>query len=123
MTGSVDYNFFVGEHILNAVLYGENGNGIFSLDGVAYEAVEDPDDGYRSYMDEIRVIKPVEKMFEIPVVVAYIDKDDKDELVFRDSRNGKTVLSLGTDRLDDYYPFYFFDYTPQNIYENGETST
>lgn len=119
MMESVDYNFFAGEHILNAVLYGENGNGIFSLDGVAYEAVEDPDDGYRSYMDEIRIIKPVKKMFEIPVAVEYIDKDDKDELVFRDSRNGKTVLSLGTDHLDDYYPIYFFDYAPQNIYENG----
>lgn len=123
MMESVNYNFFVGEHILNAVLYGKNGNGVFSLDGVAYEAVEDPDDGYRSYMDEIKVIKPVEKMFEVPVVVEYIGKDRKDELVFRDSRNGKTVLSLGTDRIDDYYPFYFFDYTPQNIYENGGAST
>jgi hypothetical protein len=123
MMESVNYNFFVGEHILNAVLYGKNGNGVFSLDGVAYEAVEDPDDGYRSYMDEIKVIAPVEKAFEVPVVVEYINKDDKDELVFRDSRNGKTVLSLGTDCLDEYYPLYFFDYTPQNIYENGGAST
>ena len=119
MTKTEMYSFFVGEHALNAVLYGKNGNGIFSLDGVAYEAVEDPDDGYRSYMEEIKVVEPVEKMFDVPVMVEYIDTDSKDELIFRDRRNQKVILSLGTDEYDDYYPFYFFDYTPQNIYENG----
>jgi hypothetical protein len=123
MMESVNYNYFVGEHILNAVMYGENGNGIFSLDGITYEAVEDPDDGYRIYMDEIKVIEPVEKMFEVPVVVEHIDKGDEETLAFRDKRNGKTVLTLGTDYSESYYPFYVFDYTPQNIFENGGAST
>ena len=123
MMDSVKYGFFVGEHVLNAVMYGENGNGVFSIDGVTYEAVEDPDDGYRSYLDEIKVTKPVKKMYEVPVVVEFNDPDDKYELVFRDKRNQKTILSLGTNYIDDYYPSYFFDYTPQNIFENGGETT
>ena len=110
---------FVGNHILNAVQYGENGNGIFSIDGASYEVVEDPDDGYRSYMDEVKAIEPIREMYSVPVVVAPIGDPAKEGLVFIDKRSMRPVLSFGTDYYEDYYPCYFFDYTPQNIAENG----
>ena len=110
---------FIGNHILNAVQYGKNGNGIFVLDGVTYEAVEDPDDGYRSYLDEVKVAEPIAALYNVPVLVVPIEDPDKDGIVFIDKRNMRPVLSLGTDFYEDYYPCYFFDYTPQNICENG----
>lgn len=116
---NLDIESFVGEHVLNAVQYGENGNGIFSLDGASYEVVEDPDDGYRSYLDEIKVIEPVREMYSIPVFVVPIEDPDKVGIVFVDKRSEKPILTFGTDYYESYYPCYFFDYTPQNIAENG----
>ena len=108
----------VGEHLLTAVAYGKDGNGVFKLDGVTFEAVEDPDDGYRSYMDELKIANAIPDMYEIPVLVSLDDEGDHNIIEMRDRRNGKTVLIVGTEDVTDYYPCYVFDYQPKNIFEN-----
>ena len=110
----------VGDHILSAVAYGKDGNGIFKLDGVTLEVVVDEDDGCRSYMDELKITKEIPDMYEIPVFAAMCENADHDLIEMRDKRNGKTVLTFGTKELSDYYPSYVFDYQPQNIFENNE---
>lgn len=111
----------VGVHRLQAVAYGKNGNGLFKLDGITYEAVCDEDDGYRSYMDDLAIVDDMPKMFDIPVLVLFEDPWHDDRIEILDNRNKRLVLNVGTKDIDDYYPCYVFDYHPENIFENKET--
>lgn len=94
----------------------------FVLDGKTYTAVEDPEDGYRSAMGEIKVsdfkvsnlFAPI-RVFASMRVTKY---DDSDILDFHDLKNGKVVLSVGTDYSDSYYPSYVADFTPENMHVN-----
>ena len=93
----------------------------FKLDGITYEAIEDPDDGYRSCMDELRVSN-AEMRFTFPAikVFCHMDSNVNDELlIVRDFVNGKEVLRVGTDRTDDWYPCFVADWIPENMTCNG----
>lgn len=111
-----------GEHRLQAVAYGKDGNGLFKLDGITYEAVCDEDDGYRSYMDDLTIVKDIPQMFDIPVLVSFEDAWHDDRIEILDRRNKLLVLNVGTKDLDDYYPCYVFDYHPENIFENKDAN-
>ena len=92
----------------------------FELDGQVYEAIEDPSDGYRSYMDKLVISnKQVRnKIPETQVVCVYKDKDDYDDcdlLDFIDCRNGNVFLTIGTKHVHDYYPVCIFEYNPENL--------
>jgi hypothetical protein len=94
----------------------------FTLDGVTYAATEDENDGYRSCMDKLEILdeKPV-IMFDPVDVVCHMEKDDnRDILEMIDIRNGKTVLRVGTDYYDSYYPYFVSEWTPENLYCNKE---
>ena len=94
----------------------------FTLDGVHYMAVEDPDDGYRSYMRELE-ISDTPCRYSLPdvEVECHMLPDcvecsyENDILVFVDVRNGKEVLSVGTGATDDYYPYCVLNYKPENL--------
>lgn len=97
----------------------------FRLDGTTYVAVEDPDDGYRSSMRELLVdenatMSNVFPAIEIEAVYRdkYGDHDGADILMLVDVVTGKTVLEIGTDNTDDYYPFFVSDFQPQNMATN-----
>lgn len=95
----------------------------FELDGVTYMAVEDPDDGYRSYMKELFISKESIK-YKIPsllVTCVYETKNDGytcDILRFIDVENGETFLRVGTADTNDYYPYCVFEYKPENLHFN-----
>lgn len=102
--------------------YGVENCGIclFMLDGVTYKAVEDPDDGYRSYCRDLRISeKNPRYCFPAIEVVCSMMKDRNyernDVLVVRDAENGKVILQVGTRNTDDYYPYCWFKYTPENM--------
>ena len=104
----------------------ENANVIrFTLDGVTYTAVEDPDDGYRSSMDRIFAEDVVLQNTFAAVRVEtrkkaadeYGDKNDTLELV--DVQTGKVVLEVGTDNVEDYYPYFVGTFSPQNMASNA----
>lgn len=95
------------------------------VDGKTYLAVENADDGYRSYA----YLRPlgegesaeVINQFEPQLVYAesFIESDeseyiDREVLVLKNSYN-QTVLSISTDHSDDYYPVGIVRYYPENL--------
>ena len=131
-------NDLVGKHILSGVEVGtlerkawfgiEQCNYIkFTLDGVTYIAIEDPDDGYRSYMEELEISeKPCKvKLPNIEVVCKMMEDseyENNDVLQFIDILSGKEILSVGTENYDDYYPCCHLEYHPENMYCNREVT-
>lgn len=127
----------VGKHILDAVdfttgkvsTYGDEFEDAqlcrFRLDGNIYVAIEDPSDGYRSYLGELK-IDTENKMFNIfpPISVighhrtigSYGNKDDILELI--DETTGKIVLEIGTADIDDYYPGFIASFHPEAMQIN-----
>jgi hypothetical protein len=130
----------VGEHVLTAVdndttveIVGYSGeprsaNGmLFTLDGVTYRVIEDENDGYRSSAREIEVFttsEPLRNRFTgCRVVCRYIDgqfenSPSNDLLELIDVVTGQTVLLVGTKDVDDYYPSYVANFTPENMASN-----
>lgn len=97
----------------------------FILDGVTYMAVEDPADGYRSYMEELKVVdEPCKtKLPDIPVHCEHVSSGlydcTNDLLEFYDKTNNKIFLVIGTENTDDYYPYCLFKYEPENLAINA----
>ena len=96
----------------------------FTLDGVTYKAIENPDDGYRSYMEELEVSDrtPINSFHGVGVVCSMKENteyENNDILVIRDAHNGKTILEIGTENYDDYYPCCQFVYHPENMMCNA----
>lgn len=99
----------------------------FILDGVTYMALEDPDDGYRSYMEELKVVdEPCKtKLPDIPVYCRYRSTDEWgmmecDLLDFYDETNNKCFLTIGTENTDDYYPYCILRYRPEELAVNAD---
>ena len=126
----------VGKHFLSGVEfsiiksteeYGEDCNCIdFLLDGIIYSAVENPSDGYRLYMNDLEInrnganISNKFKSVEVYIIVRYKgDYERSDILDFYDVKTNKIVLSIGTDNIDDYYPCYIGEWTPENLCLNS----
>ncbi len=92
----------------------------FVLDRKTYTAIEDPNDGYRSSMREIKQSKVVVKNTFAPVQVMGImrgksDYNENDVVDFYDTKNGKVILSVGTENTNDYYPCFVAEFTPENM--------
>ena len=92
----------------------------FTLDGVNYLAVEDPNDGYRSYMNDLEVSDTPCKIHLPNVEVVCQMREDNyyernDVLEFVDVLNGKKILAVGTGNYDDYYPYCVLEYMPENM--------
>lgn len=95
----------------------------FVLDDVCYTAVEDDNDGYRSAMDKLFVSNYLPKQRFSVVVFAHMRENFSRErgiLDFYDVKNGKLVLSVGTDNTEDYYPCFVDNFTPENMSINDD---
>ena len=96
----------------------------FRLDGIAYVAMEDDNDGYRSAMREITVTtEPMKNVFAPLAVVgrhrtkgSYYGTDDVLELI--DAKTGQVVLEVGTENVDDYYPGFVYSFHPERMAHN-----
>lgn len=133
---TVTLHSLVGEHELFGVDIGEEnfgytgkrGYAVVGLSGYCYKFVENPDDGYRSYMvDEIvkYVGAPVNNFAPVKVYVRYVEErvecavhEECEILEFVDSVTDKVVLTVGTGATDDYYPYCVFEYIPENMIHN-----
>jgi hypothetical protein len=90
----------------------------FMIDDEVYMVSEDPDDGYRSFMDSIYKIEGYKIKNRIPRtrVVCRSDSNSYNNLIhFNDCITKKDVLIFGTDHSDTYYPYYVWDFMPQNL--------
>ena len=129
-TRTVQLRDLVGDHILTGVdrlmntdtdeRYEQVAVLNFTLDGVTYSAIEDPDDGYRSLLDEIRISDRVPvNIFEPVCVRAQMRAGDDCEILdLVDLENGQVILSVGTDYLDDYYPNFVANFDPRKMHIN-----
>ena len=127
----MELNDLIGNHVLTGIEYGqkivrqhfceENCNYVkFTIDGITYMALEDPDDGYRSYMNELEIVEEPCKIKLPNILVCCHMKGDgewakNDILIFVDIENGKTILEIGTENYDDFYPYCVLNYYPENM--------
>lgn len=91
----------------------------FKLFDFVFEAVENEDDGYRSFLDSVEVADPAGCIFfgePITFVIVRrvreVNGFDGYDLV---DSSGHTWLRLGTDCRDEYYPCFTFSYNPARV--------
>jgi hypothetical protein len=138
----MELNDLIGEHVLDAVdfvsenikaEYGEYFEDCsiirFRLDGIIYEAIEDPNDGYRSSMREIRAyVGPMVNKFPPISVIArmkpngseYGGSQENETLQLIDKSTGRVILEAGTDNTDDYYPYFVSYFDPKGMAVNAD---
>jgi len=97
----------------------------FRLNGTVYVVIEDPSDGYRSSMRDIKVAPPRTRMKnvfpKVRVLCRQKDRSDyssSDLLELIDVVTAKVVLEVGTDNSDDYYPSFVAHFAPENMATN-----
>lgn len=86
------------------------------------EILEDPNDGYRSMLGEVKVTKKSDGIFvDKPIDTVYFDEfkySSTHESPFEGYRilgteNKYTWLLFGTENYDDYYPCFVFNWNPK----------
>lgn len=96
-------------------------NQMFKIDSDVIEVIEDPDDGYRSYLGSVAIVNPealsTALFFPNPIDTITIRErkghdSDGYQIVGSD---GHVWLEFGTDDYSDYYPYFVFTYTPMRI--------
>ena len=112
---TIDFDKLVGS---KATLYKRNEQNCFQLGSVLFEIMEDESDGYRSAMQEARVLaRDANGGERVGEVVIKNQKDAQDftgwELV--DTNDGHIWLKFGTNNLDDYYPCFVFQWEPKPV--------
>lgn len=134
---SVELESLVGEHVLDGVdpgsirvpYYGKVLHDVatlrFRLDGVLYEAQEDPEDNYRSSLQHLIRLDGdhIDNAFTPCRVVGRMREDGKysvnNTLELVDVVTGKVVLAVGTDNTDDYYPECVMMFDPSAMASNN----
>ena len=87
----------------------------FRLDDTIYKCIEDPSDGYRSYMSDFIIANDNLGLFDEPIAkikVSHIPQYGMSEYdgiyVLENIFTNKILLEFGTDNSDTYYPNYIF---------------
>jgi hypothetical protein len=100
----------------------------FKVDGVVFEVLCDPDDGYRSYMAGVIAHKPEQyNFYSLPLATVRLEKFTRqpdDESGRDESTNGFQLvdtqddhvwLEFGTHHHDEWYPSFLFRYHPKKV--------
>lgn len=96
-------------------------NHMFKIGNSIYEALEDADDGYRSYLGSIEIMDTSKYTFQrypfAVIRIEHTDDGDIDDDYFRgyrfvDINTNHCWLKIGTNYGDEYYPCFTFDYMP-----------
>lgn len=98
-------------------------NHLFKLGDAVYEAVEDPDDGYRSYLGSIEVRGEDGIFFGRPIDTVVVHEFERGGGLYSDSpdvgyelkstTDGHVWLRFGTANTQDYYPWFLWEYQPR----------
>lgn len=130
-----------GEHMLSGVSliltdwgYNYVDAVLLTIDGKNYIALEDPEDGYRSYGVFHQTDRdyhqrnsfPPQKVFVKNVIENSWVEEMHEVYQYRGieitNEAGDLILRVGTDLTDDYYPMACFKYNPENLPINMQSS-
>lgn len=117
----VDPEALIGPHMLSGVDYMPGANDSpaelrFVLDGVAFAAIEDPSDGYRSMLDGVFFCKSrIENTFPAVRVELSRVESETDNLYRMTTTLGDVVVEFGTENADDYYPCFVSHFNPHML--------
>ena len=102
----------------------------FMVDGVVFEVLCDPDDGYRSFLGGVLAQSPKGyNFYEKPFATVRLEEvtgnppEEEDETYpeivtgrrLVDVDDGHVWLTFGTLWYDEYYPMFIFNYSPKEI--------
>lgn len=122
----------VGEHLFSGIDVSEEkyeGQSCevinFILDDITYKVIENPSDGWRSYLGDIKISnEKILNTFPPQKVIIKKKKSDKyqtnNTIQFFDAINKKLILEIGTDNADDWYPYCVMEYHPENMEINKD---
>lgn len=82
----------------------------FRIGDLTFEAIENPEDGYRSSLQEFKLVENIRPTFRESVMI----KMSGDHFYLINELE-KAVLTIGTDYADDYYPCFCFNWQPRNL--------
>jgi len=97
----------------------------FKLAEQVFEAVEDENDGYRSYLESIKVVNdPYDIFSSLPLALVRVERveinkvdEDGEEFRFHGyhlvDTTGHIWLKVGTSSTDAWYPCFRFTYDPK----------
>lgn len=91
--------------------YGIDGTAL-KLGDLCLEAVEDPQDGYRSCLQEMRPAPEGSIFFSSPVARVTVLKDSEIDGWSLVDEAGHKWLTVGTGNAEDWYPYFVFSYSP-----------
>ena len=123
-TEGIPFKDLYGIHTLSGCDYSFDKNGFssmrFILDGNTYEAVEDPNDGYRSTLGGVyRTTEYCARNIpDIKVEIMKCPDNDLDgiQFVVRDNDySARSVIVIGTNYHDGYYPYAVMNFEPENF--------
>lgn len=82
----------------------------FQLGTVVFEVLEDENDGYRSSMDKLRVLKQNADMGQLLGEIKVVDISNNNQTMYalQDTKDGFNWAEFGTENIDDYYPGFIF---------------
>jgi hypothetical protein len=89
------------------------------LNDMIFEVLEDPDDGYRSFLGAVRIADKDSNhvFFRTPIARVEIKPVDISEkfsgYYFIDVKDNHRWVEIGTKYLDDYYPSFVCKYNPK----------
>lgn len=94
----------------------------FKLDDIVFCAVEDPDDGYRSYLKSVVVADNVTNLTFAPDPLLSVKIEARPALgeggfALVDALSNKVILAVGTSDYDDYYPCFVFEYQAPRFFQ------
>ena len=92
-------------------------NECFKLGNQVFEAVEDVENGYRSYLGSVVVVETSDLIFfRTPLATVVAEEFSEyglEGIKLVDITDGHVWLSFGTDYNEDYYPCFFMRYQPR----------
>jgi hypothetical protein len=95
----------------------------YKLDNKIWEAIEDPGDGYRSYLQSVEETSDYTGIFFpeplAKVIVVRVNRNYFKGYEIIDVKDNHVWLKIGTDNTDDYYPWFVFDYQPKVPEQNS----
>ena len=80
----------------------------FQLNNTIYQVVEDEEDGYRSSLGYVDIIKHEKGSHFLDFVTIVHDDNGNDDIYRIIGTNEHVWLEFGTDYYDDYYPCFVY---------------